>query len=106
MIKQLLKCVGEYKKDSILTPIFVVLEVIMEVAIPTLMAMMIDQGIEVGNMSVITKLGMVLVILTLFSLAFGVLAGRYAAKASAGFAKNLRQKMYYRVQDYSFSNID
>ncbi|MBP3889023.1 MAG: ABC transporter ATP-binding protein [Cellulosilyticum sp.] len=106
MIKQLMKCVGEYKKDSILTPVFVILEVIMEVAIPFLMATMIDKGIDVGNMAIIGKLGTVLVVFAILSLIFGVLAGQSAARASAGFAKNLRQKMYYHVQDYSFANID
>ena len=106
MIKQLASCIGEYKKDSILSPVFVILEVILEVAIPTLMAYMIDQGIEKSNMQVLGKMAVILVILSFLSLACGVLAGRYAAKASAGFAKNLRRKMYYNVQEYSFSNID
>ena len=106
MIKHLASCIGEYKKDSILSPIFVILEVILEVAIPTLMAYMIDQGIEKSNMQVLGKMAVILVILSFLSLACGVLAGRYAAKASAGFAKNLRRKMYYKVQEYSFSNID
>lgn len=106
MIKELMKCIGEYKKDSIRTPIFVVLEVIMEVAIPFLMATMIDKGIEVGNMNVIVKVGVILMAFAILALIFGVLSGLTAARASAGFAKNLRQKMYYRVQDYSFANID
>ena len=106
MIKHLASCIGEYKKDSILSPVFVILEVILEVAIPTLMAYMIDQGIEKSNMQVLGKMAVILVILAFLSLACGVLAGRYAAKASAGFAKNLRRKMYYNVQEYSFSNID
>ena len=106
MIKHLASCIGEYKKDSILSPVFVILEVILEVAIPTLMAYMIDQGIEKSNMQVLGKMAVILVILSFLSLACGVLAGRYAAKASAGFAKNLRRKMYYKVQEYSFSNID
>ena len=106
MIKQLAKCIQEYKKESILTPLFVILEVIMEVAIPTLMGIMIDNGIKKGNLPFLNKMGFILVICTLFSLAFGVLAGHYAAKASAGFAKNLRKKMYNHVQDYSFANID
>ena len=106
MIKHLASCIGEYKKDSILSPVFVILEVILEVAIPTLMAYMIDQGIEKSNMQVLGKMAVILVILSFLSLACGVLAGRYAAKASAGFAKNLRRKMYYNVQEYSFSNID
>lgn len=106
MIKQLASCIGEYKKDSILSPVFVILEVILEVAIPTLMAYMIDEGIEKSNMQVLGKMAVLLVILTLLSLACGVLAGSYAAKGSAGFGKNLRKKMYYKVQEYSFANID
>ena len=106
MIKHLASCIGEYKKDSILSPVFVILEVILEVAIPTLMAYMIDQGIEKGDMQVLGKMAVILVVLSFISLACGALAGRYAAKASAGFAKNLRRKMYYKVQEYSFSNID
>lgn len=106
MIKHLASCIGEYKKDSLLSPIFVILEVILEVAIPTLMAYMIDQGIEKGNMQVLGEMAVILVILSFLSLACGALAGRYAARASAGFAKNLRRKMYYNVQEYSFSNID
>ena len=106
MIKHLESCIGEYKKDSLLSPIFVILEVILEVAIPTLMAYMIDQGIEKGNMQVLGEMAVILVILSFLSLACGALAGRYAARASAGFAKNLRRKMYYNVQGYSFSNID
>lgn len=106
MIKRLIKCVRQYKKDSILTPVFVTMEVVMEILIPLFTAMIIDNGINKGNMSVITKLGVVLVLLTLISLCFGALAGNYAAKASAGFASNLRQDMYYRVQNFSFSNID
>ncbi|MDD2586522.1 MAG: ABC transporter ATP-binding protein [Syntrophomonadaceae bacterium] len=106
MIKQLAKCVGEYKKDSILTPIFVILEVVIEVIIPLLMANMIDYGIQLGNMSVIIKFGIVLIMSTLFSLIFGILSGHFAARASAGYARNLRKKIYYTVQDYSFFNID
>jgi len=106
MIKQLARCIGEYKKDSILTPLFVIMEVVMDVLIPLLMANMIDYGIEMGEMSVIIKLGIALVLSTLFALIFGILSGYFAARASAGYARNLRKKMYYAVQDYSFSNID
>ena len=106
MIKQLAKCIGQYKKESIYSPIFVILEVIMEVIIPLLMANMIDLGINKGAMDVILKLGVALIISTLISLMFGVLAGHYAACASAGVAKNIRQKMYYKIQDFSFYNID
>jgi len=106
MIKKLASCIGEYKKDTILTPTFVILEVIMEVIIPLLMAYMIDYGITPGDMSVILQLGIALLISAGFSLVFGVLAGNYAANASSGFAKNLRQKMFYNVQNFSFANID
>ena len=106
MIKRLAKCVRQYKKDTILSPVYVTMEVIMEVAIPLLMAVLIDNGIEVGNMKVIYKIGAILIVSTLLSLLFGALAGNYAAKASAGFASNLRIDMYDAVQDFSFSNID
>ncbi len=105
MIK-LLKYIGEYKKDAILTPIYVTLEIIMEVIIPVMMANLIDYGINDGNMPYIIKMGVILFISAVFSMVFGVLAGRSAAVASAGFAKNLRKKMYYNVQNFSFSNID
>lgn len=106
MIKRLGKCVREYKKPAILTPIFVSLEVIMEVIIPLLMVELIDKGIEAGNMNEIVKIGMALVVIAILSLIFGVLAGMFAAKASTGFACNLRHDMYYNVQNFSFKNID
>ncbi|MCI8553840.1 MAG: ABC transporter ATP-binding protein [Clostridiales bacterium] len=106
MIRQLARCVGKYRRDTLLTPLFVVFEVVMEVLIPLLMSYLIDYGINQGNSGIIVRLGIALVISTLISLTFGALAGHYAASASAGFAKNLRQRMYYRVQEYSFSNID
>ncbi len=106
MIKQLAKCVGKYKRDSLLTPLFMVLEVTMEVTIPFLMANLIDNGINQGNMDVIVKLGLILVLTALVALTLGALSGNFAARASAGFAKNLRQRMYYKVQDFSFYNID
>lgn len=106
MIKQLAKCIGQYKKESIYSPIFIVLEVVMEVIIPLLMANMIDLGINQGALDVILKFGVALVISTLISLMFGILSGHYAACASAGVAKNIRQKMYYKIQDFSFYNID
>lgn len=105
-LRFLLKSLREYKKPSILTPVTIIGEVVMEVAIPYVMAILIDRGIEAGNMSVIVKVGIVLLIMAFVSLFFGALAGRFAAVASAGFAKNLRQDMYYKVQTYSFSNID
>ena len=106
MIKKLAKYIKQYKKDSILTPIFVVFEVIMEVLIPYLMARIIDVGIENSDLNYIFKIGAILVVSAFLSLTFGMLSGRYAAKASAGFAKNLRQGMFYNIQNYSFTNID
>lgn len=106
MIKKLAKSIREYKKESILTPIFVSLEVVMEVVIPLLMANLIDKGMYAGNMKEVLKIGLELVGAAMLSLIFGVLSGSVAAKASAGFAKNLRKDLYYKVQDFSFSNID
>ncbi|MGN0602204.1 MAG: ABC transporter ATP-binding protein [Oscillospiraceae bacterium] len=106
MIKKLLHSVREYKKDSILSPVFVTLEVVMEVVIPILMAMLIDNGIEKGDMHYIVKMGLLVLVSCIISLTFGALSGKYAAYASAGFAKNLRHDMYYKVQEYGFSNID
>jgi len=106
MLKKLMKSIREYKKETILTPIFVTLEVILEVLIPLIMADLIDKGIYGGDMNVVYKISIVLIICTIFSLLFGMLSGIYAAKAGAGFAKNLRQDLYFKVQDFSFSNID
>ena len=106
MIKKLAKSIREYKKESILTPIFLSLEVVMEVIIPLLMANLIDKGMYDGNMNEVLKIGLELVGAAMLSLIFGVLSGSVAAKASAGFAKNLRKDLYYKVQDFSFSNID
>ena len=106
MIKKLAKYIKQYKKDTILTPIFVVFEVIMEVLIPYLMARIIDVGIQNSDLNYIFKIGAILVVSAFLSLTFGMLSGRYAAKASAGFAKNLRQGMFYNIQNYSFTNID
>ena len=106
MIRKILRSVREYKKDSILAPVFVSLEVVMEVIIPILMAFLIDKGIDKGNMSYIMSMGVLVLISSVISLAFGALSGKHAAYASAGFARNLRRDMYYKVQEYSFSNID
>lgn len=95
----------EYKKDS-LTPVYVTFESILEIIIPTLMAFMIDNGIEQNNMRYVLLMGLALAVSAAFSLLTGVLAGRSAAIASAGFAKNLRHDMFYNVQKFSFSNID
>lgn len=106
MIKELAKYIKQYKKSSILTPIFVIFEVIMEVIIPFLMAKIIDVGIQNSDLNYIFKMGVFLVLSAIASLVFGMLSGRFAAKASAGFAKNLRQGMFYNIQNYSFTNID
>ncbi len=106
MIKRLAGCIREYKRDSVLAPAYIVGEGAMEVLIPMLMARLIDQGIDRGSMTAIWQIGLLLAVCCLVSLCFGILAGTHAARASAGFAKNLRRDMYYRVQEYSFSNID
>lgn len=106
MIKKLMKSIREYKKDSLLSPLMVTLEVIMEVIIPMLMARLIDYGIQAQNMGYVWKMGILLAVTAMISLMFGVLSGKFAAQASAGFAKNLRKDMYYNVQNFSFSNID
>ena len=106
MIKRLLKSVRAYKKDALLTPFFVVLEVVMEVVIPAVMALLIDRGIDAHNMGEIWKYGIILIACAALALVFGAAAGTFAARASTGFARNLRHDMYYAVQDYSFSNID
>lgn len=106
MIKTLMSQVKQYKKDSILCPIFVILEVIMEVIIPFLMASIIDKGVEAGNMMHVIKIGTIMIIMAMMSLTFGALAGKYAASASTGFAKNLRKTMFQNIQSFSFSNID
>ncbi len=106
MLKKLGQCVGEYKKASILAPLFVTCEVILEVIIPILMAYIIDEGVELSNLPLIWKTGIVLVVLVILSLTCGALSGKFAADASSGFAKNLRKKMFHNVQDFSFTNID
>ena len=106
MLKRLMKSVREYKRDSILTPIMMTFEVVMDVIIPILMAKIIDNGIEPGDMNYIWKMGSILIIMAAASFLFGVSSGKLAARASAGFAKNLRHDMYYNIQNFSFSNID
>lgn len=106
MLKTILKSVREYKIAAFLAPTFVALEVILEVIIPTLMASLIDKGIEARNMEYTIQTGIILVILCVLSLLSGMMSGKYAADASAGFAKNLRKDMYYNVQQFAFSNID
>ena len=106
MMKELKSCIGKYKLPSVLTSLFVALEVVMEVLIPFFMSNIIDKGINKNDLGYIVKFGGVLVIFTLMSLAFGALSGKNAAVASAGFAKNLRKKMFDNVQDFSFTEID
>ena len=106
MIKRLLKSVREFKKDALLTPFFVVLEVVMEVIIPLVMALLIDKGIDGQDMAAIWKYGIILVLCAMLALVFGAAAGTFAARASTGFARNQRHYMYYNVQNFSFSNID
>ena len=106
MIKRLSQSIREYKKDAVLSPLFVCGEVILEVIIPFLTADLIDYGVDAGDMNFIIKTGILLVICALVSLTFGILSGRSASIASAGFAKNLRKDMFENVQNFSFSNID
>lgn len=106
MIKQLARSIREYKKASILTSVFMILEVIMEVLIPFIMADLIDNGIEKGDPKKLLSTGAILVVSCLIAMFFGLTCGRFGAAASTGFAKNLRKDMFYKVQDYSFSNID
>lgn len=106
MIKKLMENIGEYKKQSIITPLFVTGEVILDIIIPLLMARLIDRGIEGQDSQEIIRLGIALFLCALVSLFFGAMSGRYAAVASAGFARNLRRNMFARIQTFSFSNID
>lgn len=106
MDKKLLRSVREYKKQSFLTPVLVAAEVFVEVLIPLLMAKIIDVGIMNGNMAYIIKLGALLVLLAVVALFFGAKAGQLAAVASSGYAKNLRHDIFYKIQDFSFGNID
>ena len=106
MIKKLVSHLGEYKAASIKTPLFAALEAIMDVLLPTIMAFIIDQGIEKGDMNAIIRYGLLTFLVAAIALVLGVLAGKYAAEASTGFAGNLRDAMYENIQNYSFSNID
>ena len=106
MIKKLVSHLGEYKRAAVLTPLFAALEAVMDVLLPTIMAFIIDQGIEKGDMNAILKYGLLTFLVAVIALALGVLAGKYAAEASTGFAGNLRDAMYENIQHYSFSNID
>ena len=106
MNKTLLRSVREYKKQSVLAPLFVILEVLMEVLIPMEMAKIIDVGIAKGNINYIVQRGLILVVMAMLALWFGVIAGKMAAVAAAGYAKNLRHDIFYKVQEFSFKNID
>ena len=106
MIKELAKSIREYKKQAILTPLSVAVEVVLEVIVPYFMALLIDEGINKSSIDNTVRIGIALVIFTLLSLFFGAISGMFAAKAGSGFAKNLRKDLYYKVQNFSFANID
>ena len=106
MIKKLASYIKDYKKETILTPIFVILEVVMEILIPYLMAKIIDVGIQNSDVKYILEIGVFLIVSAILSLVFGMLSGRFAAKASAGYAKNLRKAMFDKIQTYAFEDID
>lgn len=106
MLKKLLAYVGEYKKVSLLSPLFISVEVMMEILIPFLMASIIDDGLNKGNMKHIYFIGLLTLLIAMLSLSTGFAAGRCAAKASSGFAKNIRKAVFYRIQNFSFTNID
>ncbi len=106
MFKTLLKQIGDYKRDAALTPIFVILEVIMEVIIPMMMAAIIDYGLTGQSLKTVCLIGAAMIVMAGLALFFGVESGRTASSASSGFAMNLRQAMYERIQTFSFSNID
>lgn len=106
MIKKLLPCIGEYKKYTVLAPLTMVGEVLMEVLIPLVMSLMIDSGIQKGNLKYAVLMGLLMVLMAMLSLLFGALSAKFASKASMGFAKNLRIKLFEKTQDFSFRNID
>lgn len=106
MIKKLWANIGEFKKDTFITPVFIMLEVIFEILIPSLMARIIDYGLEKHDINYVVRIGTLMLVLSVLSLVSGALGGKYAAAASAGFARNLRKKMYENIQNFSFSNID
>ena len=106
MLKKLAPYIGEFKKETILSPVCIAIEVIMEVILPMLMAMVIDNGVNVGDMNYVLKMGLLMLVVAFVSLAGGALCGKYAAIASTGFSKNLRKTMFERIQGFSFANID
>ena len=106
MIKKLMFYIGEFKRDTILSPVFVTVEVFLEVLLPTLMALVIDNGVETGDMNYVMKMGLIMLVVAMLSLAAGTLSGVFAAKASMGFGRNLRRGMFDNIQDFAFRNID
>lgn len=106
IVKKLMKSIGQYRLQTIMTPVFTFLEVLMEILIPYIIASIIDKGITAGNMTEVVRLGVIMLIMAFASLFFGIMAGAFAADASSGFAANLRQSMYENIQTFSFSNID
>ena len=106
MVKKLAGYVKEYTKTAVITPVLVLMEVVLEIVIPLIMAELIDNGIDGGSMPAIVRYGITLLVAALMMLFFGIAAGRTASVASSGFAKNLREAMYNRVQEFSFANID
>lgn len=106
MIRKLAAHIGEFKRDTLLSPLSVTLEVILEVLLPLLMASVIDKGVEAGNMNYVIKMGVLMLVVAMLSLTAGTLSGVFAARASMGFGRNLRKAMYDNIQDFSFQNID
>ena len=106
MYKTILSHVGKYKKEAILSPVTIIGEVAMEVIIPTVMAMIIDNGVKKGDIGYIARMGGIMVLMAIFSLCFGALAARLSAVAAMGFAKNLRSALFRKVQGFSFANVD
>ena len=106
MLKVLGAQIKEFKKDSIITPLFMILEVIMEMIIPLLMASIIDEGVNAGNMNHILKVGGLMIVVAIIGLFAGLMGAKFGARASTGFARNLRKAMFDNIQTYSFSNID
>ena len=106
MIKKLMAYIGEFKKDTILAPICVTAEVFLEVLLPTLMALVIDNGVETGDMNYVIKMGLLMLVVAMLSLAAGTLSGMFAARASMGFGRNLRKGMFDNIQDFASQNID
>ncbi|MDE5598455.1 MAG: ABC transporter ATP-binding protein, partial [Lachnospiraceae bacterium] len=106
MLKTLGAQVKEFKRDSFITPVFMILEVIMEMIIPIMMASIIDKGVDVGDMNHIYRIGGCMILIALAGLFFGIMGGKYGARASTGFARNLRKAMFENIQTFSFANID